>query len=268
MDFLNKSRAFFIFFCVLSVFSLSSAGAQSLRSFADIFPGLRDDWKTAVFGDEGLIRSHDKNEALELIPSPASGIDLRSAVMEIKPAYLAESLVVVPYSGTALTRLDAYNALGRIRELKGRLYRSHTKQAEIPLFEDATRIESMTRLSSSVPDPKPAAALPSSETVYMRLKDVNFGNSYYKGTIMPTAYGLSYSLTNFRPLTYIIFTVMSEGKFTAILYMEPLAEGMLVYSVAGADASDFIAKKVNIPTAISKRLAVFTGWIGDELRGK
>jgi hypothetical protein len=59
---------------------------------------------------------------------------------------------------------------------------------------------------------------------------------------------------------------MKEEKFSAILYMEPLTEGMLVYSVAGADASDFIASKIDIPSAISKRLAVFIGWISDDLK--
>jgi hypothetical protein len=56
---------------------------------------------------------------------------------------------------------------------------------------------------------------------------------------------------------------MKEEKFLAILYMEPLTEGMLIYSMAGADASDFIASKIDIPSAISKRLAVFIGWIRD-----
>ena len=45
-----------------------------------------------------------------------------------------------------------------------------------------------------------------------------------------------------------------------------MAEGMLVYSMAGADASDFVANRVNIPSAIAKRLAIFIGWIGDGLQ--
>ena len=58
---------------------------------------------------------------------------------------------------------------------------------------------------------------------------------------------------------------MKENKFTAVLYMEPLTDGMLVYSMAGADASDFAANRIDIPSAISKRLAVFIGWIRDNL---
>jgi hypothetical protein len=161
--------------------------------------------------------------------------------------------------------LDAYNALGKIRDLKGRVYHSFTRDSFVPLFEDATRLDS-TRRTSAIPDPEPAKILPLSETVYIRLKDVNFGNSYYRGDVSTSPYGVTYNLTNYRSLTYLFFTVMKEEKFSAVLYMEPLTEGMLVYSVAGADASDFIASKIDIPSAISKRLAVFIGWISDGLK--
>jgi len=207
----------------------------------------------------------DKNEALELLPSSSSGINIKDALMVKQPAYLAESLLVIPYSGRTLTRLDAYTALGKIRDLKGRLYHSHTRNAEIPLFEDATRIESAKK-TNPIPDPQPAKELPSSETVYIRLKDVNFGNTYYRGDVSVSPYGITYNLTNFNNLTYLFFTVMKEEGFTAILYMEPLTEGMLVYSIAGAGASDYIANRINIPSAIEKRLAVFIGWISDGIK--
>jgi len=236
-----------------------------LRSFDDLFPGLGGSQKKAVFGEEGYIRSHDKNEPFELAPAPASGIEIAGDLMKTQVSYLAESLLVIPYSTKVLDRLDAYNALGRIKDLKGRLYHSFTRKQDVPLFEDATRLDNAKR-TNSIADPPPAAALPQSETVYMRLKDVNFGNTYYRGDMSAGPYGVTYRLSNFKTITYLIFTVMKEEKFSAVLYLEPLREGMLVYSVAGADASDFIASKIDIPSAIEKRLAVFIGWIGDGLK--
>jgi len=236
-----------------------------LRSFDELFPGLGAEQRKEVFSEDGFIHSLDKNEPLGLIPASGSGINLRGAIMVKQPSYLAESLLVVPYPGRTLTMLDAYNALGKIRDLKGRLYHSHTRNAEIPLFEDATRIESAKK-TNPIPDPQDAKTLPSSETVYIRLKDVNFGNSYYRAEFSTGPYGVSYNLTNFKNLSYLLLTVMKEESFTAILYMEPLAEGMLVYSVAGADASDFIANRISLPSAIEKRLAVFIGWISDGIK--
>ena len=263
--------AFVAVFWLFQVFSPSPITAQSLndtetlRSIDRLFPGLSESRRKAVLSAEGLILTHKKNDALELIPAPDSGIDLRSIVMKAKPSYLTESLLVAPYSGRILDRLDAYNALNKIRDLKGRLYRSHSRNAEIPLFEDATRLESAKK-TSAIPDPPPARELPASEIVYIRLKDVNFGNSYYRSDLSVNSFGVTYSLTNFKSLSYLFFTVMKEEKFSAVLYMEPLAEGMLVYSMAGADASDFIANRIDIPSAISKRLSVFIGWISDGLK--
>ena len=241
-----------------------NAQAQDLRSFDDLFPDLEEGRREQVFNGEGLIRSVGKNHTLELIPSPASGIELHNTIMSKKPSFLAESLLVVPYSERTLDQLDAYNALGKIRELKGRLYRSYTKQAEVPLFEDATRLES-SKKNNAIPDPLPALTLPSSDTVHIRLKDANFGNSFYRADFSSGQYGVTYHLTNYKSLTYLFFTVMKEERFSAILYLEPLTEGMLVYSVAGTDTSDFVASKVNIPTAISKRLSVFIDWVSSGL---
>jgi hypothetical protein len=101
----------------------------------------------------------------------------------------------------------------------------------------------------------------------MRLKDVNFGNSYYKADISFTPYGLVYNLSNFKDLSYLFFKVIKEDKFFARFYMEPLSEGVLLYSVSGADVSDFVAKQVDMPSAVTKRLRVITGWVIDGLKG-
>ena len=249
------------------IFTVSAQTAQSgsLRSFDALFPGLQEGWRNDIFTGEGLILSHRKNQPLQLIPAPGSGIDLHNAVMRNSPSYLTESLLVIPYSGRVLSKLDAYNALGKIRDLKGRLYSSHTRGSEVPLFEDATRVTN-DRRNSPIPDPQPAREIPPSETVFIRLKDVNFGNSYYRADFSQNPYGVTYRLTNNRNLTYLFVTVMREERFNAILYIEPLVEGMLVYSVAGADASDFIANRIDIPSAISKRLGVFIGWVADGLK--
>lgn len=236
-----------------------------LRSFDAIFPGIAESQKEEIFRPEGIIRSIKAGEAFHFIPARASGIDLLTSVTAISPSHIAESVVVLPYQEKILTQLDAYNALGRISDLKGRLYHSHTRNKAVPLFEEAARIESEGR-ANPVPDPPPARELPVSETVHIRLKDANFGNCYYRGDMSANARGVTYTLTNTRNLSYLLLPVIKEGKFSAVLYIEPLAEGMLVYSMAGAGASDFIASMVDIPSAISKRLAVFIGWIGDGIK--
>ena len=257
---------FLYYFLFIIYFSASvTAEGNSLRSFGELFPSLGEDQKKEAYSEDGTIRTVRKNEALEFLPALNSGINLYETVMKTNPTYLAESLLVIPYQGRVFTRLDAYNALGKISDLKGRLYHSHTRDAYVPLFQEATMLENV-KSNKAVPDPLPALELPNSETVFIRLKDINFGNCYYRTDLSVTPFGLTYKITNTKNITYLLFTVLREEKFTSILYLEPLTEGMLIYSMAGADASDFIANMIDIPSAISKRLMVFLGWIKDGLR--
>ena len=233
------------------------------RNFDNLFPGLNPDFRNAAFSD-GVIRTITKGESFRIFPSALSGIDLQSRISEKGCHYITESLIVIPNREKPYVLLDAYNALGQIRGLKGRLYSSHTRGQDVPLFEDAVRLES-DRRNNPIPDPPPALSIPSRETVYIRLRDVNFGNTFYRAEITPHGNGLLYNLTNYRNISYLFFTIMREEKFSAWLYMEPIEEGMLIYSVAGTDVTDFVASIVDIPSAISKRLLVFVDWVNDGL---
>jgi hypothetical protein len=233
------------------------------RSFNAIFPGLPDGIRSAAFSTAGYIQSSAKVSAMKLAGA-GSGIDQRivRTVLAGQPGFLVESLRVIPEAPNAATLLNVYNALGNIRGLTGRLYYSHTRNGDIPLFEDATRIAGEKK-TTAIPDPRPASSLPRSETVYIRLKDVNFGNSYYRGDMTLDQYGLRYSLVNNRNLTYLLIPVIKEEKFSAQLYFEPIQEGILIYSVAGAEVSDFVSSKIDMPSAISKRLAVIISWVAE-----
>jgi len=260
-----KYRFFVLLLISLLLPSAVMAETNSLRSFDELFPSLGESFKKEAYSAEGTIRSLKKDEAFEFLPAPSSGIDLYGSIMKSNPAYLAEALLVIPYQGKVFSRLDAYNALGKISDLKGRLYHSHTRNADVALFQEASRLEN-EKSGNAVPDPLPSSALPNSETLFIRLKDINFGNCYYRTDMSVTPFGLTYKITNTKNITYLLFTVLREEKFSSILYIEPLTDGMLIYSMAGADASNFIANMIDIPSAISKRLMVFLGWIKDNLK--
>jgi hypothetical protein len=80
--------------------------------------------------------------------------------------------------------------------------------------------------------------------------------------------GLSYSLSNFKSLTYLLIPVIREEKFTAQLYFEPIAEGILIYGLAGADVSDFVSSRINMASAIDKRLTVIISWVAEGIARK
>jgi hypothetical protein len=250
--------------CILFLILWGSPVFGQSRSFTSLFPNLDEEDKRTAFSAEGLAESNNASAGLQLLPAGSLGRNISQAVLDREPAIFVESILVIPYTnintGRTFDLVTVYNALGKVRNLKGRIYHSASRDENVPLFEDAVRIASPQK-TTVIPDAPDAAAIPASETVYIRLKDVNFGNSYYQAQITRTPEGLLYTLSNFRNLSYGFIPIIKEDKFIAQLYIEPLAEGLLVYSLAGADVSDFIASRISISSAIRKRLQVIVGWL-------
>jgi hypothetical protein len=261
----KKIFAFLIIhqFCVIS-------GFAELRSFDFIFPNMDSDTRLLAFSNNGYLKFNKKSDGFDLVSGrPGSGISPKivNAVLSRNPVFVVESITIIPGTPGAVSLLDMYNSLGNIRDLKGRLYHSATRDKDVPLFEDATRIIS-EKQTAAIPDPAPAKALPHAETVFIMLKDINFGKSYYRGEIELVQNGLSYNLANFRNLSYLFVPVIKEGKFTTQLYFEPIAEGILIYSIAGADISDFFASKIDMSSAIAKTLAIIVSLASEGIRKK
>jgi len=248
----------------------ASVSFGQLRSLYDIFPNMNQDIQAEILSSAGYFKSSQKVSGFIILGNEKdANIDpqIINNVLRNNPGYLVESILVIQGDPGAVSLLDVYNALGNIRRLKGRLYNSATRKQAVPLFEDATRVTS-EKQTTSIPDPSPALILPQSEIVYIRLKDINFGNTYYRGEMTLVNKGLRYTLSNFRNMSYLFVPVIRENKFIAQLYFEPVQEGVLIYSIAGAEISDFVASKIDVNSAISKRLAVITEWAADGLINK
>jgi hypothetical protein len=258
-------KTIFLSLMFLTAFSLFGQRG-GLRSFDDLFPGLEPEKRSQAFSG-GYLEAREKDNILRLLPSDdiASRI-AGAAVIDMHPYCLVESITVIPVRDEKMELVAIYNAMGKIGDLKGRLYHSFTRDEYVPLFEEATRIEGPRR-TRSVPDPADSRVLPRSDRIYICLKDINFGNSYYQADIFTAPHGLLYGLSNFRNLSYGIIPVIKEKKFSAQFYVEPLEEGVLVYSIAAAEVSEFIAGRIDIPSAIRKRLEVILGWLIDNITG-
>ena len=246
--------------CVINLFA-------QLRTFDEIFSGINSNIRNEIFSDAGYIRTIEKSDSADFAAkslAAGSGItpQIINAVIGNNPGYIAESILVIPAAQGSFTLLNVYNALGNVRGLRGRLYNSATRNQEVPLFEDATRIRSEKQIIA-ISDPAPAKNLPQSETVFIRLRDSNFGNTYYRGEMSLIQNGLCYTLSNFRNMTFFLIPVIKEGNFVAQLYFEPIKEGVLIYSIAGADVSEFVASRVHISSAIAKRLEVIIDWAAE-----
>jgi len=233
------------------------------RYFNDVFPNFSRSQRNFVMSDLGLRFAFEKDESPTLVPDPKSGVNLLSAVMSKKPSHIIEALVVVPYRKRELDMLDVYNALGRIKNIQ-----DHTiivRDKEYKMFTDTTRLES-AQVRKPIPDPLPSTTLPYSETMYLRFVDYSMGDFYLRGDITVSLYGITYTLTNFRDVSYSIFRIMKAEKFIAIIYLEPIKEGILIYSVSGLYIPGFVANRINLTASMNYRITILINWITEGLR--
>jgi hypothetical protein len=250
----------FIFQAPTLIFEVPSFETRSLD---DIFPNLSEDDKLDVMSSTGIRNAFEKDEPPTLIPAPDSGIDLLSSVMAKRPSHIIEALVVVPYNKRELDMLDIYNALRRIKNIQD--YTITIRDNEYRMFVDTTRVESAQK-RKPIPDPPPADTLPYSDTMYLCFIDRSMGDLYLRGDISISLYGITYSLTNFRDVSFSIFKIMRAERFSAILYIEPVKEGILIYSMSGLFLPGFIAQRVNLTSNMDIRITVLLDWITDSLR--
>jgi len=234
-----------------------------IRSFDAIFPNISGIQRIMAMNHEGYKNSFVKDESPALIPNPDLGIDLLGRIMKKNPSHLIEALAVVPYSERDLDLLDIYNALGRIEAIKD--YPVSINGNNFFVFTESTRIES-ARNRKAIPDPLPSVTLPFSETMFLRLKEVNFGNLFIRGDISISMYGITYSITNFTDVRYFLVPIMRAERFITIIYLEPVKEGILIYSMTGFYMPGFIADRVNLTPNINRRIEIFINWITDGLR--
>jgi hypothetical protein len=252
-----KKKLVSFIFCLFLIFP---AIAQN-RSLDAIFPGISPEIRLQIFSGTGFIKPSVRGVNFSFLPSELNP-RITGRVQSRQLSCLIESVFVVPVGEEKNNLLTVYNALGKVSELKRYRYHSESRNMNIPLFDDATRIVS-PKNSRPVADPKPAAVVPEQEAVFLKLRDTNFGNSYYRGDVLLNDFGLLYSMSNYKNITYLFIPVIRENNFFAQLYFEPLKEGILVYGIAGADVSNFISSNIDIPSAIAKRLQVIISWVVD-----
>jgi hypothetical protein len=252
---------FFVFEAPPLIFEVSPIFES--RSFNEIFPGLSRTERSLIMSDRGLKHAFEKGDSPMMTPGPNSGIDIYRSVLKKDPSHILEFIMVAPYNEKELDMLDVYNALGRVEDIKDAYI--HANGRDIYLFPESTRLEN-ARSRRSISDPPPAKILPFSETMYLRIKEAYFGNIFLKGDVSISLYGITYSLTNFTDIRFLLLPIMKEERLSIIIYLEPIKEGVLVYCMSGLYLPSFIANSVNLPLSMNTRVTVLINWLVNSFR--
>ncbi len=256
----TSKQIFTVIFFTLPVFCLF---AQP-RHFAEVFPACTAEQRNAAFSTEGYLYYGDKSGNLTLMPKTGETLGISKSSLGKSLGFFVEALRIIPRKNIGLVNI--FNALEKIRDLKGRTYYSATSKKNLPLFTDAVRVEGPGKINAFLPDPPPAGSVPAIKNMHARLTDVRFGNCYFEITLQSDQRGILYKINNFKALTYGPIPVVKERVMTVLLYIEPVEEGLALYCLAGAEVSDFIAKHVDIPTALNKRMEIFIQWLLDGIK--
>jgi len=235
-----------------------------LRSIDELFPGLSPNLKKIVMSPSGLKHSFEEDGFPIVYPAGNSGINLyNDYILKKNPSHIIEALIVIPYKTRELDMLDVYNALGRIQKIKEQSIT--IRNNNMNFFKDATRLESAKR-RRPIPDPSPAYLLPVSETIFLRFTDMYIGDFFIQGDIKISLYGITYSMTNFRDVNFSIFRIMKAQRFSAVIYLEPVREGVLIYCMSGLYLPGFIVSRMNLTPNINVRITLLINWITEGLR--
>jgi len=235
-----------------------------LRTFNEIFPSLTNAQKMVAMGAYGLRQSFEPDGAPMYSPVPSAGINLYPNVIERDPSHMIEALIVIPYNEKELDLLDVYNALGRIDYLKDQTIRLRNGN-DINVFKETTRLNN-AQARRAIPDPPLSDSLPYAETMYLRFTDAYIGSLFFRADISMNLYGMTYNLTNFRDISFAIFRIMKAERLSINLYIEPIKEGILIYSLSGMYLPGFIVSRMNLTPNINNRITVLIRWITEGLR--
>lgn len=249
---------------LLLVYLVPALAADTIRSLDTLFPNLSKSQKESVFSETGMINTFFIRETPLIVPSAALGINLMDTVMEKKPNQFIEALLVIPHNERPLNLLDAYNAVGRVSDLSTHLGIS-SKGREVQIFEESTRLYNGER-NRPIPDPPPATVLPYSDTMYLRIRDYFFGNTYFRGDFSISGNGITFNLANYATIWFLIFPLMGAEKFVVHIYMEPVIEGMLIYGIGGIDIPGFLVTRIDLASNIDRRIRIITNWLSSNLR--
>ncbi len=255
------------FAALLACLCLVAAPAQQ-RALSSLYPGFAQAIPAGAASAGGISDSGSSPGELGLLPAGEVGAALLKALEGRRYSFLGETLSILPrkviQSPALRDKLALYNAISQVRSLSGITYRS-SSQGQRVLFDEVTRVADASG-GRILPDTT-EADLATRSGFFVRLKDANFGTSYYRMDFDTSFPGILMAMSNARPLQAFMMTVLGEGEMFSYFYIEPTQGGLVIYSLSGAKVEGFAARQVDLPSALRKRATALKAWLIDRMEG-
>ena len=192
----------------------------------------------------------------------------------VEPNLIIESLRLYkkPFSRgewTASEKTELFNEIVAVSSLKGLEYYSKRRNTMRLLYETSTIIDNPDMKN---PRPDPVFSSPPSElSIFVRQKDLTFGDNVYKYTYYSDESSLIVLQENISPMNYGIINVLAKSKLKSIVAVFDCGPNLLVYAVSFAKASMVPGMKQRAGESINNRANALLGWFtrkADRVFGK
>ena len=163
---------------------------------------------------------------------------------------------------TASERTELYNGIVAISTLKGLEYFSKSRNAMHLLYETSTVIDGP---ASKNPRPDPVFSQPPATlSVYVRQKDLTFGDNIYQFTYYAGESSFIVVQDNITGLTYGPVTVINKNKLRSVVAVFDCGPYLLVYAASMAKASMIPGMKQRAGESIFNRANALLLWFNQK----
>lgn len=245
---------------ILLLTAISATGFANIplrEALAGINPGIIE----ALEADGEVFVYDRKNEGLRFVPETPFTTDTILLVSQMDTNVLSEALYLIPYTEEYDgLNLEMYNMLRHVRKIEDVKYFSHRRDAVVNLFEDVYRTEEPSS-RKSIPDDS-VDVIPPEETLYLHMKEVNFGSAHYRMNLESTEGMLKVNLVNTSVIRKFV-KVLDRENMNLQLVIIPVDEGFLIHGICALKVhnKDFIQGKLDTYSAFYRRLYALEVWI-------
>lgn len=252
------------FFSVLLLLISVNVFSESLdQVLADLPEPVRE----SLAGGQDVFRLDRDHEGIRLLPDIELASDLRSRTEALQPDVFTEGLYLIPYpEGKNSIDPEIYNMTRNISSISQVIYKSHRKDAYVPLFDD---VYAVSGLKDKAPLPDPLVqTIPVHDRVIMHMKEVNLGSAYYETEYISSGGQLGFFLKNLTNLRKII-KVAGKEQMQISLIINPVDQGYLVYGSCAIRLSNAnaVSSMMDPYTGFYRRLYALVTWIYNTMHG-
>jgi hypothetical protein len=207
---------------------------------------------------EAVVRTVDDPSKLSLAAEGEFADQLRSRIASLKPNYISEVMLTIPYRKGAIEELAA--VLANVKGYVGIEYYSKRNKVTTPLFD---KVDLAARRSFAGGEVIEA-------TQHMEPFS-DYGCTYrYRVKASPAGPGseLFFIAENTSPIGYNGVQAVTPGNMAWVLYAFPAGDRIVFYGVGGVRAFDMLgALRDRLEPAFIGRVEAFFGYMSKKLKG-